>query len=103
MSSKLIVPDYYRIIECCEGRWFFKAVKPFHTLLPITIDYEDTELLYGISKQQVINQAAQFRSGEEGFYLVNMRRKRYYYCGLEADSVKVMLLSLGVGRSDRQE
>lgn len=102
-NSQLILPDYYRVIECCGDLWHFKKMTPFYTRIPISIDYNDFELLYGISKQQVINEAARIRQGEPGFYLVNLRQKRYYYCGKQSKDVRAMLLSLGIGRSDPRE
>lgn len=95
-----ILPDYYRIVECRNDLWYFKSIKPFHTRVPIQIDFRDIRLLYGISQQQIVNELFQMKKGEAGFYLVNLRQKRYYYCGTDSESVKTMLRYLGIGRND---
>jgi hypothetical protein len=97
---RFILPDYYRIVECRDDRWYFKKVNPFYTRLPIQIDFQDIKLLYGISQQQIVNELFQMKNGEIGFYLVNLRQKRYYYCGTDSKSVKAMLHSLGIGRNE---
>ena len=99
-NLRLIVPHYYRIVECREGRWFFKKTTRFYNLLPIAVDFQDLELLYGISKQQIVNEMFRMKEGQTGFYLANLRHKRYYYCGIDVADIKAMLRSLGIGRDD---
>ncbi|MFB2979160.1 hypothetical protein [Microseira sp. BLCC-F43] len=40
------------------------------------------------------------KGGQTGFYLANLRHKRYYYCGIDVVDIKAMLRSLGIGRDD---
>jgi len=37
--------------------------------------------------------------GKAGYYLANLRGKKFYYCGIEPGGVKNKLLELGIGVS----
>lgn len=103
-DSKVIHPEYIRLIERIPGGWFFKKGKPFYKRLPIaSADLDDFELMYGISKQQVTIELFRINGGKLGYYLANLRNKKYYYCGLDSENVKTTLQSLGIGRADPVE
>ncbi|MEH2331011.1 hypothetical protein [Nostoc sp.] len=38
-----------------------------------------------------------------GYYLADLRHKRFYYCRTEPEGVKLQLRSLGIGRDDPME
>jgi hypothetical protein len=38
--------------------------------------------------------------GKAGYYLANLRRKKFYYCGTEPAGIKGKILDLGIGRED---
>lgn len=102
-NSKVIHPDYYRIVERQAGRWIVKASRMFCKTLPIAVDFQDFELLYGISKQQLIIELFRINGGLSGYYVADLRHKKYYYCGKALEDVKPKLLSLGIGRVDPLE
>ena len=96
----LIHPDYIRVVERKPGGWSFKKGTFFYKRLPIaTADLNDTEFMYGVSKQQVVTELFRVNGGKAGYYLADLRHKRYYYCGLSADDVKIKLLHLGIGQT----
>ncbi|WP_445634505.1 KTSC domain-containing protein [Nostoc sp. DSM 114161] len=94
-------PDYYRIIERIPGAWHFKKGELFYKRLPI--DFNDFELLYGITKQQITIELFRLNGGKIGYYLADLRHKKYYYCGTDPEGVKLHLRSLGIGRDDPME
>ncbi|MEH2284047.1 MAG: hypothetical protein V7K90_22440 [Nostoc sp.] len=100
MNTIVYHPDYYRIIERVSNGWLFKKGELFHTTLPFAVDMSDFELLYGISKQQVAVELRKINGGKAGYYLAELRNKKYYYCGTEPVGVKSKLLDLGIGRED---
>ncbi|PMB08215.1 hypothetical protein CEN49_10605 [Fischerella thermalis CCMEE 5273] len=59
----------------------------------------DFELLYGITKQQIAIELFRINGGKAGYYLANLRGKKFYYCGIEPGGVKNKLLELGIGVS----
>lgn len=100
MDTNIYHPDYYRVIERIPGGWLFKKGELFHKTLPISVDFNDFELLYGISKRQIIVELLRLEEGKVGYYLANLRKKQYYYCGTEPKEVKQKLRELGIGRDD---
>ncbi len=98
MGIEVCVPDYYRVFERLVGGWHLKASKFFYKKL--SVDFDDFELLYGISKQQVATELFRINGGRVGYYLANLRSKKYYYCGTDPNSVAVALKSLGIGRDE---
>ena len=100
-NSSIIYPDYFRIVEQRMGRWFFIKGTMFYKRLPLaTSDLEDTQLLYSISKEQIIAELFRINGGKPGYYLADLRHKKYHYCGIEWENVRVTLRGLGIGRDD---
>jgi len=40
---------------------------------------------------------------KSGYYLANLRERKYYYCGLNWEDIRTTLQSLGIGRADPLE
>lgn len=97
-DTTVILPDYIRIIERKSGGWLFKAMKPFLTRK--SVDINDFSVLYGISQEQILIELFRINGGKLGFYLANLRSFQFYYCGLEAESVKSKLIEIGIARAD---
>lgn len=64
---------------------------------------EHVERQYGLTEEQVIIELLGINGGEPGYYLANLRNKKYYYCGLLWSDVKTTLQELGIGRADPLE
>lgn len=99
-NSSVIYPDYLRIVERKPGGWLIKQGTLFYKRLPFKIDWQDFELLYGISKQQMSLELFRINGGKAGYYLADLRHQKYYYCGLEFEAVPIMLQQLGIGRNN---
>jgi len=98
MSKIAVVhPDYIRVLERKPGGWLLKTGTMFYKRLPIAVDFQDFELLYGISKQQVITELFRLNGGALGYYLADLRHKKYYYCGIQSMDIRNTLLRLGYG------
>ena len=104
MSDSLVYhPDYIRIVERKPGGWLIKAGELFYKSLPIAIDFQDFELLYGISEQQIAIELFRINGGKAGYYIADLRHKKFYYCGNEHEDIKATLRALGIGRADPME
>ena len=103
LEDGIVCPDYIRLIERKVGGWLFKRGKIFYRKRQLFVDFENYDLLYGISKQQVVVELFRINAGKAGYYLADLRHKKYYYCGLETTDVKAVLRSLGIGRADPYE
>ncbi|WP_193199391.1 hypothetical protein [Nostoc sp. MG11] len=100
MDITIIYPSYFRIFECRSGRWFIKNLETF--VATSTINHEDINTLYGVTEGQVVIELFRINGGKSGYYLANIRDKKYYYC-VDHGGVKKKLLELGIGRVDPLE
>lgn len=93
----IVYPSYFRIFECKVGRWFIKNTESF--VNNSTINHEDIKALYNITEKQVVIELFRINGGKAGYYLANLRNKKYYYC-VDRSGVREKLIELGIGRKD---
>lgn len=96
----IIYPDFYRVFERRDNRWFIKVVHWFYKPIPIDISPDELKILHGLSNEEVIEGLKSVNGAQKGFYLANLKDCKYYYCGESAEGVKSKLRSLGIGRDD---
>jgi hypothetical protein len=100
---RLVTPYHYRIYECSGSRWFvFDAARVFYNSTNRPINLVDVEQEFGLTSQQVVIELFRINGGTAGYYLANLKDKKYYYCGLDWEDVKRQLLTLGIGREEPQ-
>lgn len=101
---KLITPYHYKVYERFETRWFARdAAKAFYNATDRPMDLLNVEQQFGLTVEQVIVELFRINGGKTGFYLANLRDRKYYYCGYDWEGVKVTLHNLGIGRADPVE
>ncbi len=69
----------------------------------IPIQLEHVERQFDLTEQQTIAELFRINGGKSGYYLANLRDRKYYYCGLNWEDIKTTLQSLGIGRADPLE
>ncbi len=94
----IIYPSHFRIFECRSGRWFIKNTDVF--IGSNSVKDDDIASLFSITEQQVVINLFRIDGGKSGFYLANLRDKKYYYCGENREGIKSQLRELGIGRED---
>jgi hypothetical protein len=97
--STVIYPIYYRVIRCEGGKWYVKGAKlcsPNH--IPIGLENVDS---YGITSESLLVSLFRVNGGKAGYYVANLRDKKYYYCGLTIEDVQATFLTLGIGRVEQ--
>jgi hypothetical protein len=94
--STVIYPIYYRVIRCEGGKWYVKGAK-LCSRNHISIGLENAES-YGITTESLLVSLFRINGGKAGYYVANLRDKKYYYCGLNLENVQATFLSLGIGR-----
>ena len=99
-NTNIVYPSHYRVLECKGGRWSIKNVEVFYGSASRVSDHNDITSLYGITEQAVVIELFRINGGKTGYYLANLRDRKYYYCGLDLESIKTALQSLGIGRAD---
>jgi hypothetical protein len=94
-------PIDYRVLQKQGSQWLLHGSK-LTSANPTSIGIQDLEH-YNLTLEKLIAELFRVKAGRDGFYIANLKDKKYYYCGLEADSVKAQFLSLGIGRVDPNE
>lgn len=95
-EETLIYPIYYYIVErnAVRGEWLFKKTSPFYNPTGERINPNERERYYGLTKPQIATELFRINGGKSGWYLVDMRSRKYYYCGLDQQCARKMLRSL---------
>lgn len=102
-STSIVHPLHYLIIEQKETAWHFQTGgKVFYNPrnIPVPLDCKDQMRQFGLDSKKVVIELFRINAGRAGYYLANLRDKKYYYCGTEWEDVKTTLRSLGIGRVD---
>jgi hypothetical protein len=55
---------------------------------------------FELTPEKIMIEMFRINGGKAGYYLANLRKKTYYYCGLEWEDVKTKLQELGFGRNE---
>lgn len=92
-KEPLVYPIYYYVVErdAQVGAWKFKKGESFYNPSEKDINYEEKERYFGLTKPKIATELFRINGGKSGWYLVNMRDRQYYYCGLTRESVKEKL------------
>jgi len=103
--SRIIYPSGFMIIEREYRQWSFYMSKVFYNPDAIEAPLKPDEILnkFGLDMSKVAIELFRINGRRLGYYLANLRDKKYYYCGEEENSVKTKLLELGIGRADPME
>ncbi|MBF2007136.1 MAG: hypothetical protein IGS49_17125 [Chlorogloeopsis fritschii C42_A2020_084] len=95
--STIVMPYYFRTFSRSGTKWFVKNADVFYSERSTPIDLDDFQGLYGVSELDVIIELFRINGGKPGYYLANLKDRKYYYCGSEWEDIKVKLQELGIG------
>lgn len=102
----IIYPAYFLTVRRDSKAWYFRHGEVFYSGRNSTDDslspscLENREEQYGLTKEKVVIELFRLQAGRVGYYLINMRDKKYYYCGLDFEDIQSCLHELGIGRVD---
>ncbi|MCC5636301.1 hypothetical protein LC593_10615 [Nostoc sp. CHAB 5844] len=99
----IITPDFYWIFCHRDQEWFLYPNKVVYRTHPIYLDFNDTELMYGLTKLDIVGGLTSAANNADGYYLANLRKREYYYCGDKPENVVALLQEFGIGRVDPME
>lgn len=98
MNTEILCPEPYQIFIREPLRWAHLKAKVFYNPNHKKTDLDSILQRFGYTKSSIVCELFKINGGYLGYYVANLRAKKYYYCGTEAIDVKVKLLSLGIGR-----
>ncbi|MDJ0616981.1 MAG: hypothetical protein QNJ63_09580 [Calothrix sp. MO_192.B10] len=106
--DNLIYPAYFQVVHrrissnthrLCWAFWNSKIVANFSDR---SFDITKTIEYYNTSKKQIVYELFCINAGTMGYYLADLKHKKYYYCGTERSDVRSQFLKLGIGREHPQ-
>ncbi len=91
-----VYPVHFYFVErdATLGVWNFKKGSTFYNPTGKPVNYEEKERYFGLTKPQIATELFRVNAGKSGWYLVDMQRRKYYYCGLSRDDAREKLRSL---------
>jgi 3'-phosphoadenosine 5'-phosphosulfate sulfotransferase len=103
-SETLIYPVHYRLVVRRNDTWHFTKGDVFVNLFNVPIlEQKDLFAVFGTTMKEVASELRRINNGHPGFYIADIKNKKYYYCGPQWSDVKAKLQELGVGRPDPME
>ncbi|HEY9598374.1 MAG TPA: hypothetical protein V6D33_11950 [Cyanophyceae cyanobacterium] len=95
-KPSFIYPAYFYIVQrdASLGVWNFEKGAPFYNPTGKPVNYDEKERYFGLTKPQIAIELFRINGGKSGWYLVDMRSHKYYYCGESRDDAKEKLRSL---------
>lgn len=99
-NTPVYTPAYVQIVHKKNGSWYFlKPGRIVYTDEILDTDFfTKREKQYDLTKLKIAVKFHRITGGNPGFYLADMKHKKYFYCGKVFDDVRSKLLELGIGR-----
>lgn len=100
-TASLIHPLHYLIVKREGTTWYFKpGSSVFYNPrnVPVSLTLEERLHRFELNPSKLMIELFRVKVGKSGYYLVNLRDKQYYYCGLTWEVIKITLKSLGIGK-----
>ncbi len=98
--AEIIYPFYFRVLERKVDGWFLSGSSVFYNHKGRKYDPERDWVNYNITKQKLVIELFRQFGGKLGYYLANLKDKKYYYCGLTDEDIQNTLYSIGIGRKN---
>ncbi len=99
----ICIPGYLRIFHHEQGRWQHVLGSSFYNPSGEPPDLEFATRKYDISREELATDLFRASDGKPGYCIGDLKQKRFYYCGVDVESVQEKLRSLGIGRVEPTE
>jgi hypothetical protein len=104
-QPSVIYPLHFMIVRREGTKWIFTGggkviLNPFN--LPVLLDVEDRLEGFGLTMPKAAIELFRVNGGKPGYYLINLRKKTYHYCGETRSSINDKLIELGVLVRERE-
>ncbi len=102
MATQLLHPAHFQIARFDGKDWFFlkseQFLNPSRIPVPNSFGWKDKLSYFGSSMSKLVLEFRLIGSRQPGYYLADLKEHRYYYCGRGLEDVRLVLVSLGIGR-----
>jgi hypothetical protein len=100
----IVHPYHYQIYRRSGAAWYVKeGGRVFYNPTNTPTKLEHVERDFDLTEEQIVIELFRINGGKPGYYLANLRDRKYYYCGSKWEDIKTTLISLGIGRADPQQ
>ena len=99
--STIVAPARLKIYIRRNSKWSTKkTTEVFFNPHETPADLKNIPEKYGTTNQKVVVELFRINGGKDGYYLVDLKYKKYYYCGKEWEDISKKLKEIGIGRED---
>lgn len=91
MPTRIAYPHYWQVYRHEGDKWYHRPPARSEQPLP-----ERIEAMFGLTPQEVVNSLFKVNNGWQGFYIANLKERKYFYCGLDWEDVVNKFEALGV-------
>ncbi len=92
----IFTPAYIQVVQRKPNGWFQSKPDEIYNLSGRDFDSLNKEKYFGLTKSQILKELFCRYQGKLGYYLVNLAKREYYYCGLSVDDIQEKLYELGI-------
>ena len=96
MATSFFIPAYIELIRKSGDRWSKPKATQIYNLTGKPYDLNQRYSKHGLTQMSILKELYRRFQGLDGWYLVHMAEKQYYYCGATREDVDSKLVELGV-------
>ena len=96
MATSFFTPGYIDIVQKAGNRWIRLGTSAIYNMSGKPYDPKQKYSQFGLTQMGILAELYKRYQGLDGWYLVHMAEKEYYYCGATAQDVQYKLVELGI-------
>lgn len=96
MSITFFTPAYIDLIRKTGDRWSKPKTTQIINASGKPYNHHDHYSKHGLTQMGILVELYKRYQGLDGWYLVNMAKREYYYCGATSEDVQNKLIELGI-------
>jgi hypothetical protein len=101
-KNAVYYPVFIRLVVRLEDRWRFLKGDPFVNLYNCPrLSLNDLFACFATSLDEVSRELDRINNRQKGFYIANIKDKKYYFCGHNWKDVQSKLFDIGIGVKER--
>ena len=96
MTTTFFTPAYIDIVHKTGDRWITLGTSAIYNMSGRSYAPAQKYSKFGLTQISILKELYKRYQGLDGWYVVHMAKKDYYYCGATAEDVQSKLVELGV-------
>lgn len=96
MNTSFLTPGYIDIVQKVGDRWMRLGTSAIYNMSGKPHDPQQKYSQFGLTQMGILVELYKRYQGLDGWYLVHMAEKQYYYCGATSSDVRHKLVELGI-------